>query len=51
MAKPIESDPTLRGKAAKRFVSQYLTNVKHDPDKAKRDRKAQDVYQNMRVVS
>lgn len=51
MAKPIESDPTLHGKTAKRFVRQYITHVKHDPDKAKRDKKALDVYQSMKVVS
>ena len=51
MAKPIESDPTLRGKTAKRFISRYITHVEHDPDKAKRDKEALDVYQSMKVVS
>ncbi len=51
MAKPIESDPTLRGKAAKRFIERFLTNAKCDPGKAERDKAALDVYQKMRVVS
>ena len=50
MAKPIECNQTLRDKAAKKFVERFLTNVKYDPDKIDRDKKALHVYQNMKVV-
>ena len=50
MAKPIKSDRPLSGKAAKRFVEQFLTNVKHDPDKVERDTRALGVYRNTKVV-
>ena len=49
MAKPIEANPILRGKAAKEF-REYLAKAKPDVAKAERNRHDTEIYNKVKVT-
>ncbi len=49
MAKPIRDNPTLRGKAAKRFEKMFLTESAPDPKRVEQNKKDIETYVSAKV--
>ncbi len=50
MAKPIRPDPILKGKAAREFERKFIVNPQPDPERAQREKAAQEVYGSTKVI-
>ncbi len=49
MAKPIEENPIIKGKAAKQFKEMFLTKTAPSPERIERNKKDVETYQSAMV--